>query len=593
MTITIPSSGTREAPERRLSQIPATAGELAGASFKEAWHTSITPSWLEGVDLKSALAGDPVPVRRGHFDNSRAGQPTLDKISAEDARRRIEDEGLTGKLEVPDTGIYDRALDILVRTKREELQRQSVFARDPGGIGSGAVKLGASLAAGLLDPVNVASAFIPVVGEERAAAIVAKAGASAGAAGRLGARAGIGFVEGSAGAALGEPIIYSAAQQRQADYDANDSLYALAFGGAFGGLLHGVGGAVGDRLRPRSLPDVTSKLPVAARKEVLQGAIASVIEDRPVRAVEALDAMAKTDQRVARALQEDLPGPTARPDALPRVDVGNADERLNALTAGDEHVPDWLPDDHPLVQSYLEDVRALKRGDYEPKKSRSLLNFIKDQGGIINRDKEGRDVAASLKDMKTAPGVINNVFGRNADDIAQAAWDAGYIGHPGGERPDLQELYDAIESEARGNRVYPKQDIADIHDQVSTGEGIARQLEEVGADGSMPVIDQARLLAVHHMQTERAPAYAGLPARDERPAFSDEAIERAAEYDAIPDEPVFDLDVEDTFARLDRMHIDEGEKAALRQQIVEIKQRADDWGRAALEASECIGRFGA
>ena len=71
----------------------------------------------------------------------------------------------------------------------------------------------------------------------------------AGALARAGIRARVGAMEGAVGAAMLEPLIYAGAQTANADYDLNDTLANIAFGSVFGGGLHVIGGAVGDRIR--------------------------------------------------------------------------------------------------------------------------------------------------------------------------------------------------------------------------------------------------------------------------------------------------------------------------------------------------------
>lgn len=171
--------------------------------------------------------------------------PPVERLDAETARTIVKEEGLP--LTIPDDGISRQALDILMRRKRDELRRENVFSRGPSGIGAGAARLGVAFYESLFDPLNIASAFIPVVGEARYAALLARA---AGAGGRAGVRAGVGAMEGAVGAALLEPLIYSAAAAEQADYTMADSLANIAFGGLFGGGLHAGGGAIRDIAQP-------------------------------------------------------------------------------------------------------------------------------------------------------------------------------------------------------------------------------------------------------------------------------------------------------------------------------------------------------
>lgn len=168
------------------------------------------------------------------------------RLNADVARQRLKDRGLDQDIKVSDAGITEAALNTLMSRKEVEKRRQEVFASAEGGFIQGAAKLGVGLVTSLVDPINVASAFIPVVGEARYANLLGRAG---GFIGRAGVRAGVGAAEGVVGAALVEPLIAGMRRYEQADYDMADSLLNVGFGGIFGAGLHSVGGAVSDGVR--------------------------------------------------------------------------------------------------------------------------------------------------------------------------------------------------------------------------------------------------------------------------------------------------------------------------------------------------------
>jgi GNAT superfamily N-acetyltransferase len=151
--------------------------------------------------------------------------------------------------------------------KTREVERQDTMRRAQAGLGTA---LTAGLVASILDPLNVASAFIPVVGEARYAAMVARLGVT-------GARATRGAIEGAVGAAIVEPFTLAAASYEQADYDAADSLASIAFGTALGSGLHVAGGAVKDRF-----VTAVDNLPAADKEALLRTSVAQVAEGRPV-----------------------------------------------------------------------------------------------------------------------------------------------------------------------------------------------------------------------------------------------------------------------------------------------------------------------
>jgi hypothetical protein len=136
---------------------------------------------------------------------------------------------------------YQSVVDIMVKEKKEERARQSIMERGPKGSWNplnkgfyvGAAKLTTGLAVSMVDPINIAASFIPVFGQARFARLVAKKSMTF-----TKARAIRGAVEGVAGAAIVEPLVYGVAQSVQADYDLYDSFLNIGFGAVMGSGLH-------------------------------------------------------------------------------------------------------------------------------------------------------------------------------------------------------------------------------------------------------------------------------------------------------------------------------------------------------------------
>lgn len=248
---------------RTMLDIPADAGEVWDASFGGAFATNPTSSVMRMRALEDEEVGAPqVGAGLGRLPSQRLA-PDTPMLDAQAARDKVSGMGLD--IKIPEQGIREGALDILIDRHREQAARQQVMIRANGG--SFGTQLGASVAASLLDPLNIASAFVPVVGEARYAAML---GRTASPLGRAGVRAGVGAVEGAVGAAIIEPLPLLAAQQDQTEYGLSDSLANIAMGGLLGGGLHTVGGAVSDALRRRiateTPPQVESVLNTADRQ---------------------------------------------------------------------------------------------------------------------------------------------------------------------------------------------------------------------------------------------------------------------------------------------------------------------------------------
>ena len=138
-----------------------------------------------------------------------------------------------------DKDTREGVVNYIVDRKNIERKRQQLLSRGPQGFGSKALYLGAGLVTSFADPVNIASAFIPVVREARFASLVARLGATR-------ARLTKGFIEGAVGNALVEPIVYQQAKKEQADYDQYDAFLNIGFGSILGGGLHTGIGKIGD-----------------------------------------------------------------------------------------------------------------------------------------------------------------------------------------------------------------------------------------------------------------------------------------------------------------------------------------------------------
>lgn len=240
-------AGDAPALDRRtLLDVPADSGDVFGAAFDEAFSTNPSTSAFRLEELNQQELGRAVVAGPESYLAPNAGrlEPESPLIGAEQARDQVAGAGLD--IKIPDQGIRQGALDILMQRHQEQLARQQIMARANGG--SLPTKIAGSLAASLLDPLNIASAFVPVVGEARYARLLAGATSPLG---RAGVRGGVGALEGAVGAAILEPLPLLAAQQDQTEYGLSDSLANIALGGVLGGGLHSFGGAVSDALRRR------------------------------------------------------------------------------------------------------------------------------------------------------------------------------------------------------------------------------------------------------------------------------------------------------------------------------------------------------
>lgn len=316
-------AGDAPALDRRdILDIPAEGG-VFGAAFEEAFTTNPSTSLYRMEGLTQEQEGRAVVMGPESYfaPNQARMEPDSPLVSAQDARDKVDSLGL--KLNIPEQGIRSGALDVLIERQQAQLARQQILARAGSSFGT---QLSAGLAASIIDPINIASAFVPVVGEARYAAMIGRAATPLA---RAGVRAGVGALEGAVGAAIIEPLPLLAARQDQTDYDLSDSLANIAFGAVLGGGLHTIGGAVTDRLR-RNIATETDEAPGVAGTQLVAEPVETIAARSPSLATfdKAFDSdpITALKSTLARQLQDD------RASLLTSAQARAVDEILPTLT---------------------------------------------------------------------------------------------------------------------------------------------------------------------------------------------------------------------------------------------------------------------
>ena len=183
-----------------------------------------------------------------------------------------------------DNPVPESVAKSMYEAKLDEVARNDAAQRAPAGFGNSVIRGGLNLFAGLLDPVNVAAAFVPGLGEASVARTLGLEGIES-----LGART---VVRGIAGASQGiagqiplSALRYGLSQEDQSDYSALDAMSDIAMGGLIGGGLHtmlgGVGDFMGERFHASPQARIVDDDP-ATRDAALRTSVAAVAEDRPV-----------------------------------------------------------------------------------------------------------------------------------------------------------------------------------------------------------------------------------------------------------------------------------------------------------------------
>jgi len=210
------------AQESGYDQYKTSFGEALGATYEETINFNPAYRLYKSYQISDA--------------KNQSEEEGIEPVSKQELNKKYSDLGLFFENDE-----YQSVVDIMVDQKKEERERQSILQRGPqgswnpfsGGFYVGAAKLAVGIGGSFLDPINIGASFIPVFGQARFAKLVAQPSMTL-----PRARAIRGAVEGSFGAAVVEPIVYTSAKQIQADYGIVDSFLNIGFGTILGTGLH-------------------------------------------------------------------------------------------------------------------------------------------------------------------------------------------------------------------------------------------------------------------------------------------------------------------------------------------------------------------
>lgn len=207
-------------------------------SFGSKMSAAIRESWLESYG----------PVATDWW-NSKSGDASK-RLSASEALDYAKTNGGGVKLNLaPKDGQYTaNQWASIVSRQRELAAVKDVRERTPWDAGS-VLRGGAMFGAGIVDPINLATAFVPWTRVIGAANGLRAAAMAESALTRAGARATLGAADAGISTLALEPFYSGMRSDLGDDYGALDSLVNIAFGTAFGGGLHAGGGAIADAWR--------------------------------------------------------------------------------------------------------------------------------------------------------------------------------------------------------------------------------------------------------------------------------------------------------------------------------------------------------
>jgi len=408
-------------------------------------------------------------IGRNYFDVAKVG--TLDVLGAtldetfyynplNAADRFFEQklgEGQRGRIMTPDeyadSPYFREGIDVgpegikegLAKLLAERQDKRDAFnltlSRSKGGYTLGAMQFGTALAGSLLDPLSVASAFVPVVSTARAATFAARYG-------KNGGRFVAGAVDGVAGAALLEPIVAGqAVLEQDRDYGLMDSFLNVTFGGIMGGGLHVGFGKISDRINA-SRQDV--------KDTALTTAVAQAVEGQEISAgnlhTTTVNLAADDVIRRARAVKEY--DPTVR--AVERT----FDEEGNIKT--ETVIEDPAPGVEEVPQYPVKGPRNSRPPILRKKKPNSLIAFIRNEGGISTTDANIGDV----KDIFDKNYIrVARKDGRTLDELLTRAREEGYVAESlDGQADELSvaDFLELIREDLHSQSVYSRFDVNEV-----------------------------------------------------------------------------------------------------------------------------------
>lgn len=305
--------------------------------------------------------------------------------------------------------------DLLVQNKKEEMIRQAIIQAGPKGFVPGVAKFTGGMAAMATDPLELASMFIPIVGATGRARSIARYG-------KIRGNVVVGAKEGAFGSAITEPFYYGLSANQQLDYTMQEALFNIGAGLFLGGGIGSLAGAIMARsVNEKEVVDITDFADIIETRKF----------DKPISEAEAIERANKSVAQIRRA---------------------------NNIT-GDHITYDLALRQFITDQNITADIirpRAVGR-------PQTLGEFIRSKGGINDNkptfrgELRSRDIKARTGYIKKNGTVVsfisNNASDLDLDDMAELAFEAGYLGNR-----QTDELLQRIEEDVAGDYTFSMAD---------------------------------------------------------------------------------------------------------------------------------------
>ena len=184
--------------------------------------------------------------------------------------------------------------------------------------------------------------------------------------------------------------------------------------------------------------------------------------------------------------------------------------------------------------------------DPAPEAPMSLMEFVKAKGGLINKvwsegEMKRENNAGEIASLGQYPGLINNRKGMHPDDMARAAWEAGYL-----REWSIDDMFAVLREETVGNKTYPEEEGQYANAEQSYSE-FTKEAARLGIRKNTPEARIRELLAQSEYADRRqnarpdfAPVDPHAAARDENIAALEDALAELRDLDM--GEGTFDAD---------------------------------------------------
>ncbi len=469
---------------------------------------------------------------------------------------------------------------LLSEGKKEEAIRNAILSRSPTGFVPGVAKFAGGMLAMATDPVELASAFIPFVGQAGKAAAVARFG-------RVGGRAGVGAIEGTAGALLTEPLYYALSKDQQLDYSMSEALLNVGAGLFLGGGIGTVAGVL-----TRADVDVKAVLEASEPEVSVRSDLQPV--QIPKRISEA-EAVARAN-RVVKQTREmyNITGGRVTYETAIRQFVTDQGVNVSMVAPRPVARPQTLSE-FIRMRGGINDQDPTFRGELKNLGIEGRAGYVNSKGNMVN-------------------GISNTKIDTSLDYAAEMAFEAGFL-----PERNPNQLIDALSEESRGNFIFARQDLEqgnawraysaaknDYEAEISRREDIRSELETFGqkdvtdeevalisermAVTGDDVIDAAQSVSVK-VEDVRAELAARHAMDIENDPFAD--LQASARFDEVGDEIELDEGISQQEAIIAQMREDgELTKEQLEeiQEIEQIDAKTDAYIEVTEAVTVCIAR---